>query len=97
MAFLVEQLSSLFKLRLAFNKFAIFGTSAELVELAQSQLGQYAGEFNHSIINLGVDFAPGKTKSRPQAKAKRKERWRKGRSRLAKIRSLKNPKRSRAK
>eukprot|EP00959_Pyramimonas_sp_CCMP1952_P338799 7095114-Pyramimonas_sp.AAC.1 len=73
MAFLVEQLSSLFNLRFVLNKFAITGASAERVELAQGQLGQCAGEFNHSIINLGVDFAPGKTKSRLQAKAKRKE------------------------
>ena len=74
MAFLVKNLSSLFSLRFAFKKFAITGTSMELVTLAQRQLGQYAGAHDDSIISLGIDFALGKSKSCNKSKAKRKER-----------------------
>ena len=78
MAFLVEQLSACFNLRFALNKFAVTGSGRELVESAKVQLGPYAGEFNPTILNLGVDFAPGKNKNASEAKDKQKERWRKG-------------------
>eukprot|EP00959_Pyramimonas_sp_CCMP1952_P399053 8361893-Pyramimonas_sp.AAC.1 len=74
------------------KKFAITGTSPELVAQARLALDQYAGTYDPSIVNLGCDFAPGKHLSVRKAKQKRNERWAKGRRRLGKIRSLRNPK-----
>ena len=71
-------------LPLAPTKLAMMGTSAELVGRAKGVLKELGGEPANALVNLGVDFSPGKHRAWKGTGRKRRSRWEAGKARLKK-------------